>query len=77
MSVWLLMRRPKAAMCRLESAAEQLEAMNRMPLDFHLRNLVASVDYGDKIEDAMETTTALYLAGEIGMIMPALRKNRA
>ncbi|MBR7652120.1 TraB/GumN family protein [Brucella oryzae] len=58
----------------LESAAEQLEAMNRMPLDFHLRNLVASVDYGDKIEDAMETTTALYLAGEIGMIMPALRK---
>ncbi len=58
----------------LESAAEQLEAMNRMPLDFHLRNLVATVDYGDKIEDAMETTTALYLKGEIGMIMPTLRK---
>ncbi|WP_139974792.1 TraB/GumN family protein [Ochrobactrum sp. CGA5] len=58
----------------LESAAEQLEAMNRMPLDFHLRNLVATVDYGDKIEDALETTTALYLKGEIGMIMPSLRK---
>ncbi|MFQ0813643.1 polysaccharide biosynthesis protein GumN [Brucella anthropi] len=58
----------------LESAAEQLEAMNRMPLDVHIRNLVASVDYGDRIEDAMETTTALYLAGDVGMIMPALRK---
>ncbi|MGK8639046.1 TraB/GumN family protein [Brucella anthropi] len=58
----------------LESAAEQLVAMNRMPLDFHLRNLVATVDYGDKVEDAMETTTALYLKGEIGMIMPSLRK---
>ncbi len=58
----------------LERAAEQLVAMNRMPLDFHLRNLVATVDYGDKVEDAMETTTALYLKGEIGMIMPSLRK---
>ncbi|WP_176036564.1 TraB/GumN family protein [Brucella tritici] len=58
----------------LESAAEQLVAMNRMPLDFHLRNLVATVDYGDKVEDAMETTTALYLKGEIGLIMPSLRK---
>ncbi len=58
----------------LESATEQLVAMNRMPLDFHLRNLVATVDYGDKVEDAMETTTALYLKGEIGLIMPSLRK---
>lgn len=58
----------------LESAEEQLTAMNRMPLDFHLRSLVATIDYGDAIEDAMETTTALYLDGEIGMIMPALRK---
>jgi len=58
----------------LESAEEQLTAMNRMPLDFHLRSLVATIDYGDAIEDAMETTTALYLGGEIGMIMPALRK---
>lgn len=58
----------------LESAAEQLEAMSRLPLDFHIRNLVATVDYGDRIEDAMETTTALYLQGETGMIMPAIRK---
>lgn len=58
----------------LETAAEQFEAMNKMPLNFHIRNLVASVRYGDKIEDAMETTTALYLDGEVGMIMPALRK---
>lgn len=58
----------------LESAEEQLVAMNRMPLDFHVRSLVATVDYGDGLEDAMETMTALYLKGEIGMIMPALRK---
>ncbi|CAN7189787.1 hypothetical protein Brsp04_03103 [Brucella sp. NBRC 12952] len=58
----------------LESAVEQLEAMNRLPLDFHIRNLISAAQYGDSIEDAMETTIALYLQGEIGMIMPALRK---
>ena len=58
----------------LESAAEQFEATNKLPLDFHIRNLIASIEYGDKIEDAMETTTALYLDGEVGMIMPVLRK---
>lgn len=58
----------------LESAAEQLAAMDRMPLDFHIRNLIATVEYGGRIEDAMETMTALYLDGEVGMIMPALRK---
>src|SRR5690606_9975047 len=52
----------------LESAEEQLLAMSRMPLDFHVRSLVATIDYGDGIEDAMETMTALYLKGEVGMI---------
>ncbi|NNU59321.1 TraB/GumN family protein [Ochrobactrum soli] len=58
----------------LETAAEQFEATEKLPLDFHIRNLIATVDYGDKSEDAMETTTALYLKGELGMIMPALRQ---
>ena len=58
----------------LETAAEQLEAMNRLPLDFHMRNLIATADFGDAIEDTMETMIALYLQGETGMIMPALRK---
>jgi uncharacterized protein YbaP (TraB family) len=58
----------------LETAAEQFEATEKLPLDFHIRNLIATVDYGDKTEDAMETTTALYLKGELGMIMPALRR---
>lgn len=57
----------------LETAAEQLQGMNRMPLEFHIHNLVAMVDYGDQIDDAMETMTALYLRGEIGMITPTLR----
>ncbi|KAB2700678.1 polysaccharide biosynthesis protein GumN [Ochrobactrum sp. Kaboul] len=58
----------------LETAAEQFEATEKLPLDFHIRNLIATVDYGDRTEDAMETTTALYLKGELGMIMPALRR---
>ncbi|MBJ6132773.1 TraB/GumN family protein [Ochrobactrum sp. Q0168] len=58
----------------LETAAEQFEATEKLPLDFHIRNLIATVDYGDRTEDAMETTTALYLKGELGMIMPALRQ---
>ncbi len=58
----------------LESIAEQLAAMNSLPLDFHIRNFIATVDYGDKIEDSMETTIALYLHGDVGMIVPALRR---
>lgn len=57
----------------LESAVEQLEAMNKLPLEFHMRNLISSADYGDTIEDAMETTIALYVQGETGKIMPVLR----
>ena len=45
-----------------------------MPLDFQMRSLVAMIDQGDRIEDALETTAALYLQGETGMIKPALRK---
>ncbi|WP_343314721.1 TraB/GumN family protein [Brucella sp. BE17] len=58
----------------LETTAAQFEAINRLPLDFHIRNFVAMVDYGDQVEDAMETTLQLYLQGETGLIMPALRK---
>ncbi|EPF95859.1 hypothetical protein L258_01833 [Brucella abortus 84-0928] len=45
----------------LESIAEQFAAMNSLPLDFHIRNLIATVDFGDKIEDSMETAITLYL----------------
>lgn len=48
--------------------------MNSLPLDFHIRNLIATVDFGDKIEDSMETAITLYLQGDVGMIAPALRK---
>lgn len=58
----------------LETAAEQLGAMNKLPLDFHMRNLIATADFGDAIEDTTETMIDLYLQGETGMIMPALRK---
>ncbi len=58
----------------LESIAEQFAAMNSLPLDFHIRNLIATVDFGDKIEDSMETAITLYLQGDVGMISPALRK---
>lgn len=58
----------------LETTAEQFEAVERLPLDFQIRNFIAMVDYGDQLEDAMETTLQLYLQGETGLIMPALRK---
>lgn len=57
----------------LETSVEQLNAMNRLPLAFHIRNLLASLSIADQMEDVMETTISLYRKGEIGMIVPAMR----
>ncbi len=58
----------------LETAAEQFEAIARVPLDIHMRSLVAALDHGGQIEDMMETLVSLYLRGDIGLADPALRK---
>ncbi|MFN7102065.1 MAG: TraB/GumN family protein, partial [Pseudorhizobium sp.] len=57
----------------LETLQEQLEAMTKLPIDFHLEALVETVKLGDRMDDVVETMTQLYLTGETGMTIPALR----
>jgi hypothetical protein len=57
----------------LETLAEQLTAMAAMPIDFHLQALVETVRLGDEMDDVVETMTQLYLNGETGMTIPALK----
>jgi uncharacterized protein YbaP (TraB family) len=57
----------------LETLDEQLTAMTKLPLDFHLKALVETVKLGDRMDDVIETMTALYLQGETGLTIPALK----
>ncbi|WP_374828795.1 TraB/GumN family protein [Paenochrobactrum pullorum] len=57
----------------LETAAEQLEAMKALPMEFHHKGLLASVRALDEIDDFMETLTHLYLSGRIGLMAPLLQ----
>ena len=57
----------------LESLVEQLEAMADLPVDFHFKALIETIELGDKMEDVIETMTELYLGGDIGMTMPMLK----
>jgi hypothetical protein len=56
----------------LETGEEQFEAMNGIPLDKQVELLVGSAALYHILPDMFETMTALYLDGEIGMIMPTL-----
>ncbi|PPJ45316.1 polysaccharide biosynthesis protein GumN [Rhizobium sp. KAs_5_22] len=56
----------------LETLAEQLQAMAGLPVEFHLQALIETLELGDKMDDVIETMTALYLAGDTGMTMPML-----
>ncbi|MGW9231556.1 TraB/GumN family protein [Pseudorhizobium sp. NPDC055634] len=57
----------------LETLQEQLAAMAEMPIDFHLQALVETVRLGDRMDDVVETMTGLYLSGDTGLTIPALR----
>lgn len=57
----------------LETLDEQLSAMAELPLEFHLKSLVETVKLGDQMEDVVETMTELYLQGETGLTIPALK----
>lgn len=59
----------------LESAAEQFAALNSIPLEIHMRSLMAMADNSDKIDDAVETMIDLYLRQDIGLIELATRKS--
>ncbi len=56
----------------LESIGEQLEAMNSLPIEFHVQGLVETIKLGDLMPDIMATMTDLYLKGDIAMIMPVI-----
>ncbi|MDE1996799.1 MAG: TraB/GumN family protein [Rhizobiaceae bacterium] len=57
----------------LETLAEQAKAMSDLPIELHLKSLMQTLQLGDKINDVNETMTDLYLAGNIGAIMPMLK----
>ncbi|MDQ0317916.1 uncharacterized protein YbaP (TraB family) [Pararhizobium capsulatum DSM 1112] len=57
----------------LETLVEQLQAMDALPAQFHVQALVETLALGDTVQDVMETTTELYLRGEIGMVMPMMK----
>lgn len=57
----------------LETLVEQLQAMDALPVQFHLDALIETLDLGDTVQDVMETTTELYLSGDTGMVMPLMK----
>lgn len=58
----------------LESMIEQLDAMAKVPMDFHIQGLIETVALGDKVDDVMETMLSLYTKGQIALIMPVLKQ---
>jgi uncharacterized protein YbaP (TraB family) len=57
----------------LETLAEQLQAMAELPIEFHLKSLIETLELGGKMNDVVETMTDIYLSGDIGMTMPMLK----
>lgn len=57
----------------LETYAEQLAALNDLPIDFHLTSLIETLKLGDTMNDVNETMIDLYLKGDIGAIIPMLQ----
>jgi uncharacterized protein YbaP (TraB family) len=57
----------------LETAAEQLEAMASLPMEFHLKGLVETLKLGGRIDDVVETMVLLYARGDTGMFWPLFR----
>ncbi|WP_252192949.1 TraB/GumN family protein [Rhizobium sp. CSW-27] len=57
----------------LETLEEQLESMAAVPTQLHMKSLMEGLDRDDQMGDITATTIDLYLAGDIGMIMPLLK----
>jgi uncharacterized protein YbaP (TraB family) len=56
----------------LETGAEQIDALAKLPMAFHLRSLVETLALGEGINDVNETMIALYLKGQIALLWPLL-----
>lgn len=57
----------------LETLVEQLEAINALPVAFHVESLIETIKLGPLADDVMTTTTDLYLRGRTGAIMPMMK----
>jgi uncharacterized protein YbaP (TraB family) len=57
----------------LESLVDQLQAMADLPVKFHLKSLIETLQLGDKMNDVVETMTDLYLSGDAGATMPMMK----
>ncbi|MFP5077430.1 TraB/GumN family protein [Rhizobium sp. YIM 134829] len=58
----------------LETLVEQLEAINALPISFHVASLVETIKLGSLADDVMTTTTDLYLQGRTGAVMPLMNQ---
>lgn len=61
------------ALAGLETVAGQLRAMASLPMAFHVRGLIETLELGDAVDDVIETMIVLYLAEETGMFWPFFR----
>ena len=57
----------------LETAADQLDAMASLPMDFHVKGLVETLKLGSRMDDVIETMIVLYQRGETGIFWPLFR----
>lgn len=57
----------------LETALEQLDAMADIPMKFHLQSLIETLELGKRMDDITATMIELYIAGDVGMIVPTLK----
>lgn len=57
----------------LETLNEQLQAMAGLPIAFHMRGLIETLELGRLMDDVTATMTDLYLQGKIGTIMPVMQ----
>ncbi|MGU3573978.1 TraB/GumN family protein [Brucellaceae bacterium C25G] len=57
----------------VETAAEQLEAMKEIPIEFHRKGLLATARTIENVDNFMETLTQLYLEGRISLMTPLLQ----
>ena len=57
----------------LETIEEQFTAVASVPREFHVNALNETLELGSLAESVMETTKALYLEGETGLLLPLIR----
>ncbi|WP_117195155.1 TraB/GumN family protein [Rhizobium terrae] len=57
----------------LETLEEQVNAINALPMDLHVKSIVEAIKLGRKMDDLFYTMTDLYLAQQIGVLTPLMK----